>query len=396
MEGDELGGQLRAQYDSAPGDVLVHPEEYFSSVRDLVQDGFTIRRFLDLCGVIEATVLNQRIIVVATTSQAAALMNASSFANDLMTEPFFTGLSIQAPPDLLGLQMDRIMPRIRIVSAQFPSWIHPGDPEDRARLSSSIALCESVFWEETLGIPYLPTVQQAPYFVSAQGLPERHCLYLEYGEARTRALTARLREEYETRALPVPPIALRVLRRAETPDEIGSSLLLERDKFARLREIRDELDYLTRDREVSPLKKRTKREQYQRRWRSEVRRVIGDDEAETVIAVPSTTLPADELAGLMSEAVASVVPLPKKAVGAIIKIAPWAIERLQSVPYRPMGTAMRKSLRTSPAAIDREVRRLFGHEVSETDLAFAHELTDALPRALALGISKLDTSRRDF
>jgi hypothetical protein len=47
-----------------------------------------------------------------------------------------------------------------------------------------------------------------------------------------------------------------------------------------------------------------------------------------------------------------------------------------------MDTPNGPSCCNSPQAIDREVRRLFDHDVTNADLNLAYRLTDALPNAL--------------
>jgi hypothetical protein len=388
--GVQLRQQLRQQLDIGPGDVLVNPDQFFSPVRDMIEDGFTVRRFLDLCGAIEVCVLSERIMMVATRAQTAALADESSFASDIIAQSFFKGLAIHCSPELLMNQFKLVEPRVKATSANFRNWILPGDREDMARVSADIALVESVFWEETLQIPYMPTPQQAPHFASAQELPYRHLLYLKYGEARNRLLAARLREEYDARALPVPPISLQVLRSSRGVGDIGNSTLDQRARLRRLREICQELDELARDRSLDPAKKRTRRDRFQMRWRREIEKAIGDDHPEDLFGIPATTLDPENIVNVLGTAGSTVatglgqlhIAAAVKTSATAVNLAPRVVEFFRGAPYRVLGTTIRRSLKTSPQTIDREVRRLFEHDVTNADLDLAYRLTDALPHAL--------------
>jgi hypothetical protein len=390
---DHLGAQLRPQLDARPGDVLIHPEAFLSALDDLIRDGFTFRRFLDLCGVIEACVLNERLLMVASETQAGRMMDASPFVNDLMLESgLVVGLSVKAPMESLMRQFDRIGQRVRAATANISPWIYPNDAEDQARLAADLAIVEGVFWEETLEVPYLPTAQQSASFASTQALTSRQLLYLRYAEGRDRLLEVRRREEIESPSLPVPPIALEVLRRSADLEDISTQTLVQRDKLARLRAIRRELDELTRDRTVAPGRKRSKRQAFERHWRKEVESELGEGSGEAVIGFPATATRMDQIAEWLdaSASVTQCAPVPhvqaaafaSKVLATVMRAGQQGVDWLQGAPFRVLGTHLRHALRTSPAAIDATVQRLFRYEVTEADLQLAGRLVDALPTAL--------------
>ena len=372
---------LRTDFAPSPGDVLVHPEACFGALGDVARERFSVRRFVDLCGAIETCVLNERVVSVMTEDQGRALVRDNAFAYEIIAQDFVVLPRVTVSPE-------------RVLAIANEAWegmdasradvISPDDHEEFHRVGAISSALEAVVWEEVLGVPLIPTVQQAATYVDKRGLAYRHWLYVKYAEARGRAFGSRLTEDPVSH-LPVPPIALMVLRSCEEAEEIPSRLLAARRRFERLRKIASELDHLSRSRSASPATKRRDRERLEGYWRKEVNTVLGDYKAETVFGIHAATERVEEF----EKIAAGGGPTSPQFWLNILKAGARTSDWLKRAPFRPLGGAIRTSLQNSAEDLDGIVQRLFRYELTDEDRRRAIGLTQSLETSLARQIAQL-------
>ena len=340
-----------------------------------------MRRFVDLCGAIEACVLNERLLSVMNEDQARALIHDNPFAYEIIAEDFVELAQVSLPPDRVLAMVNEAWEGM---DARSGDVVSPDDPEDLHRVAARSSVLEAVVWEEMLGVPLVPTVQQAATYVENRGLAYRHWLYLRYGEARGQAFRLRASEDRVSH-LPVPPIALMVLGSCKTAEDIPSRVLDARSRFERLRKLASELDDLSRSRDVDPESKMRERERLERYWRKEVDKALGAYKAEAVFGIRATTARFEELAKLVSGGVTG-----PQFLFNLLKVGAGAADWLKRAPFRPLGGALRTSLQTSAEDIDRIVRQLFGADLTDEDRRRAVGLTQSLDTSLAQQIAELE------
>jgi hypothetical protein len=374
------GYDRQTRFESHPGDVLVHPEAFLGALGDVARSGFSVRRFLDLCGAIEACVLNERLVTVITPEQGRVLVHDNPFAYRIIAEDFVVLPEVKLSPGRVLAVANAAWDDMDTSS---PDAFDPDDPEERHRVDARSSTLEAVVWEELLGVPLVPTVQQAATYVDNRGLAYRQWLHVKYEAARGEAFRVRLAEDLVSH-LPVPPIALMILSSCEAVEEIPSRLLAARSRLERLRKIASELDELSRSGSVAPAAKKRERERLEAHWRKEVDAVLGPYRPETVVGIRAATQSLDAYQKLTSASLTS----PQFWIN-LRKVGASTADWLRRAPFRPLGSAIRTSLETPSDDINRIVRRLFDYELTVNDRRRAVLLTQSLETSLARQVAHI-------
>lgn len=368
-------------FETHGGDVLVHPDSVLSVLGDLCER-FSIQRFLDLCVVIEAVILNERLVAPFRPDRVFVRKLDNPLAQHLMTrERIVWPISVEGHPD--AVMEKRYWQRFNQIASRFGQardFIDIKDIWHRGLPGGE--LLEGIFYEEVLNIPYIPTFQQLPYFMESRSVINRHNLYLEYVELLTVLKKIRVKEEGFI-ALPVPPIALNVLSQCENLNPLPQIVIECRERFKRLRKLRNELDLLVQDGSIPPRKKRAKRLGYQRAWKQMVRDVFGGGSENLNLVINPMESDSDliDLAGLKTEAeVIEGFPYAKVLTG-LIRLGYKTHLKFR---LRPLSCALQQSFETSAKEVNDIVRRLFQHELSDDEFKLAHRMFDSVNKCLAV------------
>lgn len=372
--------EKQVAFETRSGDVLVNPHSVLPVLSDLCER-FSIQRFLDLCVVIEAVVLNERLVAPFQPGRVAVRGRDNALTQYLIDDQRIVWpILVEGRPD--AFTEERYWQRFERVASRFsPQIDNFVDSKHIGTFMAPGELLEGVFYEEVLNIPYLPTFQQLPYFVESRNVVKRHKLYLEYMELSSMLRKARAREEGII-ALPVPPIALNVLSECENLNPLPQVVIEWRERFKRLRKLRTELDLLVQDDSIPPRKKRDKRLGYQRAWKQMVRDVFGGGVEDLNFAINPTESDSDlfELAGLKTEAeVIEGFPYAKVLTG-LVRLG---YEIHLKFRLRPLSAPLRQSFQTSAKEVSDIVKRLFRHELSDEDVKLAHRMFASANMCLA-------------
>jgi hypothetical protein len=341
-------------YEPKVGDALIDTGAVFPDLGRLHEE-FDILYFLDFCAGLEAAVVQSRLVSTEVTGS-----RGNQVVRDLIEADVLQAYRVQSSDPMSLAQRLVDHPRAVELQALIPQLM-PGEKLDlySAIFASVSCLRGDLGFEEMLRIPYLPSAHELPLYLAIPSVADAE---KAFNRCRLSALSqdltswvSDLRQKYDgPLALPFPPIALDVLEKATTLEDIGPAVLQVRETFSPLRNHFVTLDETLRSNDISPLSK-MREEAALIKAMSDFRR--GDD-IQPILA----------LADLALNETTPRLPTGRVDWNSVAdEIVKNKNEARWSARLRPLYATQMRHLDRSVTDIARIVKRLFEYEISRKD-----------------------------
>jgi len=379
------------------GDAIVDGQLCFPDLNNL-STSFDVHSFLALCHLIDAAVIHQRLLVPFLPEP----QGADSIATKLLQQ----GVLLRFDDDFLRwLRSGKVTARAKEVGRRFiPSeslkavqyiynrnpWTDPlrsvlpaaaflGGPHQRPSPqelsvgSVSMAALEWLFpyvmLEDHLQVSFLPTSRILPLYLQIPNIENEEQAYrrLEGALADTyadiRKLLGILYQTVNRGAITLPPIALQVLDRAKSLEDIGDEIEAARHRYRKVRDYFTKLDAILQSPDVTIKKKLKAKAKLSRA----INKLFKGGDLDQVTVFMS-------LAGGLNESVS--IPGLLKGPGwedfDLIKLAVWLVEVATSLHWRfrmrPLYGTKKRYLKLTDTRIQKIIARHFNHELTKSDL----------------------------
>ena len=365
---DEVQFELPAK----PGDALINLSDCFPDLEELRRD-FDILFFLDLCAGIEAAVLHGKLFTVGP--------NVSPASNPIIEEIFKESiLEVYQLRTADPMQTTRqFLERPRWMQLDKAFRIFTGTDLDLFAMgaASATSMAMDLALEEELDIPLVLSARFMPIYTALPDIRTeqramkkfRYSLAEIYPSYKETLMNLR-RSTAEEDTLILPPVALDIINRARTFDELGYILMEARKKHEHVRRLFIELNELLQSKDVTPKNKLDEQAKLQK----SINKLFTANERE------GAALEKDSMTSLTSFArgLNDVVKTDKlfDDVGvddfSWTKIIGYLLDNVETAYWkfrlRPLHSTKRRYLDTSDSAVAEAIKILFGHELTKSDV----------------------------
>jgi len=300
---------------------------------------------LDLCTLVEAVVLHDRILMIGAIPHDRF--------HELLRPLFDSGVLVQ----------DNSRTRIADLGPE---------PGNRDLKDAWYETGRLVGAERQSGITASPMLRQATYSTKQGRVPEHHAVcnltghYSQLSEALQQLRSSARLQPQDYISLPIPPIALEVLRMSNSATEFLERSLDVRERFESLRVRLAHLRVILGDSDVTPKKKL----QHISRWADSWATLDRYGEPSQVLKLAHTSI------GLLDQKLASTGEWQGSArltdiAANMLRIGAEALSKWR---VRILHQTAKKYLQTSDQSLLSETERIFSRSVSEHELKVAHTL----------------------
>jgi hypothetical protein len=359
------------------GYALVNASDAFPDLEHLKRE-FDVIYFLDLCVGIEAAVLYDELYLTRIGPGAGPILEP------LTREGVLSVVALRSDDPMAAAQEVMLRPRAaELVSRLGRANVWHFDELDLASTAvvAATGLPADLALEEQTGVPLVLPFRQMPIYLTLPSIERERCALHEaklslasrYDDLKKAIMAFRLEEAVDdVDSLPIPPIALSVLSRADTFDHLGEIVLEERKRFAGLRK------RLGEAREVFASPDYSMRERYTRKLQidSDLARVGGE-----VRRVPSVM----EFIGDAEKIGDAAVPLvaandPTKLHKAAGTVAKWWDEKWFRFRMRPLIGVLDFYTDATARQMAEVTKLLFGRELTAADVTRARKYAAAVAK----------------
>lgn len=357
--------------------VLINGSDCFPDLQRLKED-FDIVYLLDLCAGIEAAVVHEELVLTAVGEGNKAILEP------LVQEGILSRTALRSadPIASAGMLMER--PRAAELMRRMESVGRiDGEDEDLAITATvaALSLPTDLYIEEEMGGSLVLPFRHAALYLTLPSLEgTRNALHQaklslaeRYGPLKDALLSFRLAEAVdEADSVPIPPIALKLLSRAHTFDELGEMVLDERRRFASMRRRFADI------REIYASPSGTLRDRYLKKARMTIDMEKASKDARRV---PSSI----EFVGDVEKIGEALAPFlhsgdPTKFAKLAGPIARWNEEGLYRMRMRPLIGLVDLYLDTTAEDLRKSARVLFDHELKDRDIKRARDYGTAVEK----------------
>ena len=253
-----------------PNDALVDYAGILKTVGDL-QDEFSLLNLLDYCAIVEGLVMHDRLVMVGATEHSKAKDSRIAVKIAEKLAPWLSANVLIYDPEPAPIQDVR---RLTNELVTIGNRTRSGRTLDAKLEDAFFESGRLIASEKARRRPALPLLRQVPYYEKQAQVLEDHAVCNLVGKYKTlkeaiQDIRDRSRLPMQPYiAVPVPPLALLALQRCRRPSDLTTVALEIRDEFASLRNSLNSLREFLLDPTVSPRKKMSHIESWERSWKS--------------------------------------------------------------------------------------------------------------------------------
>ncbi|WP_038387462.1 hypothetical protein [Bradyrhizobium elkanii] len=360
------------------GTALINGEDCFPDIEALKED-FDIIYFLDLCAGIEAAILYDKLNLTKIGRGAGSILDPLAQAGVLSL------YKLTADPENMMGTVEAVFERPRSKDlmerlGQANLW----ETEDvELAITAQVAamtLPTDLMLEETSGKTLTLPFRHVPIYLSIPAvIKERNALYsaklsLAKSHADLSKTMLAFRSEHafhDLDQLPLPPLAIEVLKDARTFDELGEIIMDKRNEYKALRKRFRDI------REVYGSKDLSLKERYIEKAKLEADLVRLSKTMQNVPTVLSLVSDVEKVAEAAAPMVAHDFSKAGKLVGPVSK---WIDDRTFRWRMRPLVGLIEIYENAGMRQIADVSQSLFGHTLTDADAARAREYAKAVEK----------------
>jgi hypothetical protein len=355
-----------------PNDALVDYSGILKTVGDL-QDEFSLLNLLDYCAIVEGLVLHDRLVMVGATDHSKSQESRIAVKITEKLAPWLSANVLVYDPDPAPIQDVRRLTNDLVTIGNRTRGGRTLDVKLEDAFFESGRLIAS---EKSRRRPALPLLRQVPYYEKQAQVLEDHAVCNLVGKYKTlKEAIEDIRDRSRLPmqpyiAVPIPPLALLALKRCRRPSDLTTVVLEIRDDFASLRSSLNSLREFLLDSSVSPTKKLSLIESWERSWKS----LDEYQRSATLLQLAQSSnqmLDANELFdGLEVDDIKWTKVLEKVLQQGEKSLCSWRIRMLHRTAKRYLAT--------SDSEVNKAIEVIFQRQVCQADVFAVKSFCDSL------------------